>query len=135
VRCASYRLETALKITTARYYTPTGVDPGQGHRARHLARRNGRRQCLRRAAHARGRSGEAPAGGDEKKDSEREKQRAEERKKIEEQLAKQRDSIKPLPEFGSAEDFQLQQALNKLSGKPVVVSKTASERKAEAKTE
>ncbi|MFM7848405.1 MAG: peptidase S41, partial [Rubrivivax sp.] len=54
------------------------------------------------------------------------------RKKIEEQLARQRDSIKPLPEFGSEQDFPLQQALNQLRGKPVVVSKTATERKASA---
>ena len=53
--------DTALKITTARYYTPIGpLDPGQGHRARRLARRNRRRQRLRRAAHARGRPGQAP---------------------------------------------------------------------------
>ncbi len=42
--------------------------------------------------------------------------------------------MKPLPEFGSAEDFPLQQALNHLAGKPVVVSKTVTERKAEADT-
>ena len=55
--------ETALKITTARYYTPNGRShPGQGHRARRLAGRNRRRQCLRRAAHARGRPRQAPAG-------------------------------------------------------------------------
>jgi carboxyl-terminal processing protease len=40
-----------------------------------------------------------------------------------------------LPEFGSAEDWPLRQALNQLQGKQVVVSKTAVERKAEAKTE
>ena len=54
--------DTALKITTARYYTPSGtLDPGQGHRARHHARRDRRRQPVRRAAHARSRSREAPA--------------------------------------------------------------------------
>ena len=48
--------DTALKITTARYYTPDRQEhPGQGHRARCLAGRNRRRQCLRRAAHARSR--------------------------------------------------------------------------------
>ena len=53
--------DTALKITTARYYTPQRpLDPGQGHRARRLARRNRRRQRLRRAAHARGRPRQAP---------------------------------------------------------------------------
>ena len=37
-----------------------------------------------------------------------------------------------VPEFGTPEDFPLQQALNQLRGKPVVVSKTATERKASA---
>ena len=41
---------------------------------------------------------------------------------------------KPAPEFGSPEDFQLAQALNRLKGKTVLVSKTAIERKAEATT-
>jgi carboxyl-terminal processing protease len=54
--------------------------------------------------------------------------------KLEEQLAKQKEPVKPLPEFGSTEDFQLAQALNKLSQRPVLVSKTASERKAETDT-
>jgi carboxyl-terminal processing protease len=48
--------------------------------------------------------------------------------------AKSRESPpKPLPEFGSPEDFPLQQALNQLRGLPVMASKTArAERKAEA---
>ncbi len=49
-------------------------------------------------------------------------------------MARQRDALKPLPEFGSAEDFPLQQALNQLRGKPVIASKTASERKPETAT-
>jgi carboxyl-terminal processing protease len=52
--------------------------------------------------------------------------------KLEEQLAKQKDPPKPLPEFGTSDDFQLTQALNHLSKRPVIVSKTATERKAEA---
>jgi carboxyl-terminal processing protease len=71
-------------------------------------------------------------GSDEKKDEAREKAREEARRKLEEAAARQRDNPpKPLPEFGSAEDFPLQQALNQLRGKPVVVSKTTNERKAE----
>jgi len=64
----------------------------------------------------------------------REKAREEARKKLEEQQAKSKEPAKPLPEFGTAEDFQLAQALNQLRGKPVLVSKTQSERKAEADT-
>ena len=39
--------------------------------------------------------------------------------------------VKPPPEFGTNDDFQLAQALNRLKGKPVLVSKTAVERKPE----
>jgi carboxyl-terminal processing protease len=52
-------------------------------------------------------------------------------KKLEEANAKKAEAPKPLPEFGTAEDFPLQQALNKLQGKSVVVSKTMTERKPE----
>jgi carboxyl-terminal processing protease len=128
--------ETALKITTARYYTPSG----RSIQAKGIVPEIWLDETAEGNVFAALRTREADlekhlAGADEKKDDEREKARVEERKKIEEQLAKQRDSIKPLPEFGSAEDFPLQQALNQLRGKPVIVSKTATERKAEAKTE
>ena len=71
-------------------------------------------------------------GNEEKKDAAREKAREEARTKLEEQMAKSKEAPKPLPEFGSAEDFPLVQAFNQLRGLPVVVSKTAVERKAEA---
>jgi carboxyl-terminal processing protease len=127
--------ETALKITTARYYTPNG----KSIQAKGIVPDVWLDETAEGNVFAALRMREADlekhlAGADEKKDDEREKARTEERKKIEEQLAKQRDSVKPLPEFGSAEDFPLQQALNQLRGKPVIVSKTATERKAEAKT-
>ena len=38
-----------------------------------------------------------------------------------------------MPEFGSDKDFQLNQAINKLKGRPVLVSKTMVERKEEVK--
>ena len=73
--------------------------------------------------------------GAEQKDAAREKARDEARKRLEEESAKTTTPPKPLPEFGSTEDFQLAQALNRLKGKPVLVSKTAVvERKAEAAT-
>ena len=53
------------------------------------------------------------------------------RKKLEEQTAKSKEPLKPLPEFGGAEDFPLAQALNQLKGQPVAVSKTHTVRKAE----
>ncbi len=142
VRCLAgqYRLEdcpgAALKITTARYYTPSG----RSIQAKGIVPDVWLDETAEGNIFAALRTREADlekhlTGADEKKDVERDKQRAEERKKIEDQLAKQRETVKPLPEFGTAEDFPLQQALNQLRGKPVVVSKTAVERKAEAKTE
>ena len=71
--------------------------------------------------------------GPEQKDEAREKAREEARKRLEE-LSKRNEPPKPLPEFGSAEDFQLVQAINRFKGKPVVISKTMVERKAEVET-
>ncbi|NBW24216.1 MAG: S41 family peptidase [Betaproteobacteria bacterium] len=42
-------------------------------------------------------------------------------------------TVQTLPEFGSENDFRLIQAINQLKGKPVLVSKTLTERKAEIK--
>lgn len=129
--------DTALKITTARYYTPSG----RSIQAKGIvpdiwldetAEGNVFAALRTREADLTKHLSEGAGKPDAKADAEREKARAEERKKIEEQLARQRDSIKPLPEFGSEQDFPLQQALNQLRGKPVVVSKTATERKASA---
>jgi carboxyl-terminal processing protease len=72
--------------------------------------------------------------GAEEKDAAREKAREDARKRLEEESAKSNTPPKPLPEFGSAEDFQLSQALNRLKGKTVVASKTLTERKAEVET-
>jgi carboxyl-terminal processing protease len=127
--------ESAIKITTARYYTPSGRsiqakgivpdiwldETAEGNVFAALRTREADLQ-----KHLSERSGAADT-----RDEAREKARAEERKKVEEQLAKARE-LKPLPEFGSTEDFPLQQALNQLRGKPVIVSKSATERKAEA---
>ena len=130
--------DTALKITTARYYTPsgrsiqaTGIVPDvwldETAEGNVFAALRMREADLEKHL----------VGADEKKtadDKAREKAREEARTKLEEQLAKSRDSVKPLPEFGTPEDFPLMQALNKLRGTPVIVSKTATERKAELST-
>ncbi|MDB5819150.1 MAG: peptidase [Rhizobacter sp.] len=71
------------------------------------------------------------------KDEARDKAREEARKRLEEETAKKTAASaipKPLPEFGSAEDFQLTQAINQLKGKTVLASKTAVERKPETTT-
>jgi carboxyl-terminal processing protease len=54
------------------------------------------------------------------------------RKKLEEE-AKKAPGQRLVPEFGSANDFTLQQALNRLKGLPVVVSKTLTERPGDEK--
>ncbi len=130
--------ETALKITTARYYTPngrsiqaTGIVPDvwldETADGNVFAALRMREADLEKHLQ----------GADEKKkdtpeEKAREKAREEARTKLEEQMAKSKEPPKPLPEFGTVEDFPLMQALNQLRGQPVAVSKTASERKAEA---
>ncbi len=128
--------DTALKITTARYYTPSG----RSIQAKGIVPDIWLDETAEGNVFAALRTREADlekhlVNGDEKKDEERAKAREEARRKLEEQLAANKEGPKPLPEFGSAEDFQLSQAINRLKGKPVMVSKTASERKAEAETE
>jgi carboxyl-terminal processing protease len=128
--------DTALKITTARYYTPSG----RSIQAKGIVPDVFLDETAEGNVFAALRMREADLdkhlqGADEKKDAAREKAREEARKKLEEQLAKSREPVKPLPEFGSAEDFPLQQALNQLRGLPVVASKTAIEQRAEAATD
>jgi carboxyl-terminal processing protease len=124
--------ETALKITTARYYTPAG----RSIQAKGIVPDIWLDETAEGNVFAALRMREADlekhlVGGEEKKDEAREKAREEARKKLEEQAAKSKEPPKPLPEFGSAEDFPLQQALNHLKGLPVAVSKSQVERKAE----
>ena len=131
--------DTALKITTARYYTPSGrsiqakgivpdVMVDESEEGNLFAALRLREADLEKHI--------ASGQGKEEKDAAREKAREEAVKKLEEANAgKKNEAPKPLPEFGSAEDFPLRQALNKLQGKTVLVSKTMTERKAEGKTD
>jgi carboxyl-terminal processing protease len=127
--------DTALKITTARYYTPSG----RSIQAKGIVPDVWLDETAEGNVFAALRMREADlekhlSVNDEKKDEAREKAREEARKKLEEQYAKNKETPKPLPEFGTTDDFQLAQALNRLKGKPVLVSKTMTERKAEADT-
>jgi carboxyl-terminal processing protease len=132
--------DTALKITTARYYTPSGAsiqakgivpdvmldETAEGNLFAALRTREADLEKHLQSGQ-----------GAEQKDEIREKAREEARKKLEDEAAKKaatRSELKPPPDFGSAEDFQLAQALNRLKGKAVLVSKTAVERKAETDT-
>jgi carboxyl-terminal processing protease len=127
--------ETALKITTARYYTPGG----RAIQAKGIVPDIFLDETAEGNVFAALRTREADLdkhlqGADEKKDAARDQAREEARVKLEEQMAKSKEPPKPLPEFGSAEDFPLQQALNQLRGLPVAASKIAAERKAEVST-
>lgn len=127
--------DTALKLTTARYYTPSG----RSIQAKGIVPDVWLDETAEGNVFAALRMREADLDkhlgtAEEKRDEAREKAREEARQKLEEQLAKRNEPPKPLPEFGSAEDFQLVQALNRLKNKPVVVSKTMSERKPESET-
>jgi carboxyl-terminal processing protease len=126
--------DTALKITTARYYTPSG----RSIQAKGIVPDVWLDETSEGNVFAALRMREADLdkhlqGAEEKKDPDREKAREEARKKLEEQLARSKEPVKPLPDFGTAEDFPLLQAINQLRGKPVLASKTASaEQRAEA---
>ena len=128
--------DTALKITTARYYTPNGHtiqakgivpdimvdDTAEGSPFAVLRMREADLE-----KHLSG--GEA-----EKKDPSVEKEREAALKRLEEESRKPAAERRP-PEYGSDKDFPLQQALAKLKGQPVKVSKTLVERKDDTKTE
>lgn len=126
-------VDTGLKLTTARYYTPSGrsiqaagikpdipVDETAG----------GNLFSALRLREADLQKHITSGQGEEKKDAAREKAREEARKRLEED-PKMAASNAPT-ELGGPDDFQLSQALNHLKGKPVLVSKSATEAKAEA---
>ena len=124
--------DTALKITTARYYTPSG----QSIQARGIVpdvmldeTAEGNLYGALRVREADLQKHISNGQTPEEKDPAREKAREEALKRLEEAAARKDDPPKPVPEFGSADDFQLRQALNQLQGKPVQASKTMTERK------
>jgi len=127
--------DTALKITTARYYTPNG----RSIQAKGIVpdvmldeTENGNVFAALRTREADLEKHLVNGKEAEKKDPEREKAREEALKKLEEE-SKKPAAERRLPEFGSDKDFQLQQALNRLKGQPVKASTTLVERKVEKK--
>jgi carboxyl-terminal processing protease len=127
--------DTALKITTARYYTPNG----RSIQAKGIVpdvmvdeTENGSPFAVLRTREADLEKHLGNGKDTEKKDADREKAREEAMKKLEEESKKPVAERRP-PEFGSDKDFQLNQALNQLKGKPVLISKTLAERKEEKK--
>ncbi len=127
--------DTALKITTARYFTPNG----RSIQAKGIMPDVLVDETAEGSPFAALRAREADlekhlSGGDaQTKDPAREKAREEAMRRLEEASRKPADQRRP-PEFGSDKDFQLAQAINQLRGRPVLVSKTQTARP-EAKKE
>ena len=126
---------SAVRLTTARYYTPSGksiqakgivpdVMIDESEEGNVFAALRMREADLDKHL--------GSGQGEEKKDEAREKAREEARKRLEEE-AKKPMAERKIPEFGTDKDFQLTQALNQFKGRPVLVSKTLTERKEEKK--
>ena len=123
--------DTALKITTARYYTPNG----RSIQAKGIipdvmvdeTPEGNLYAALRLREVDLGRHLNNEQGEQGKDNKEREKARDEALKKLDEESKKPESQRRP-PEFGSDQDFQLRQALNQLKGIAVVASKTQAER-------
>ena len=127
--------DTGIKLTTARYYTPsgksiqaTGIVPDimidETAEGSPFAALRMREADLEKHL--------GSGQGEEVKDEAREKAREEARKRLEEDSKKSLSDFK-MPEFGTDKDFQLAQALNQLKGVTVLASKTQTERKLEKK--
>jgi carboxyl-terminal processing protease len=118
--------DTGLKLTTARYYTPSGKSiQAKGIVPDVLVDESeeGNVFSVLRTREADLDKHLGSGQGAEVKDAGREKAREEARKKAEEE-AKKPVADRKVPEFGSDKDFQLVQALNQLKGRPVLISKT-----------
>jgi len=127
--------DTGLKITTARYYTPSG----RSIQAKGILpdvmvdeTAEGNVFSVLRTREADLDKHLSNGQGAEQKDEAREKARDAALKKLEDE-AKKPAAERKLPEFGTDKDFQLMQAINQLKGLPVLVSKTQTERKEEPK--
>ncbi|MDI1237963.1 MAG: S41 family peptidase [Polaromonas sp.] len=127
--------DTGLKLTTARYFTPSG----KSIQAKGIVPDVMVDETLEGSPFAALRTREADlekhlasGQGAEVKDPGREKAREEALKRLEEESRKSPEQRRP-PEFGSDKDFQLAQAINQLKGRPVMISKTMVERKDEKK--
>lgn len=128
----------ALKLTTSRYYTPSGksiqakgivpdVMLDETEDGNLFAALRTREADLEKHLS----SGQ---GGDEQKNAISEKAREEAIKNLEDELKKPL-AERRLPEYGTDKDFQLLQAIKQLKGEPVLVSKTMVERPEEKKEE
>jgi carboxyl-terminal processing protease len=120
--------DTAVKITTARYYTPKGRSIQAKGIVPDVMVDETENGNLYAALYTREADLEGHlSNGKEKKDLAREKAREEALKKLEEQAKKPQDMPR-LPEFGSDKDFRLLQAMRQLKGETVKVSTSLAER-------
>jgi len=132
--------DTALRLTTAYYYTPSGRSiQNKGIRpdiaVDQYAEGDPDDALVTREVDYTNHLANTQDPNEKKEQEQREKDRLQQLQQLEEendkktpeQRAKDRDR-KPI-EFGSADDFMLSQALNKLEGKPVQQSKSVTERK------
>ena len=133
----SFRMDNcpgaALKLTTSRYYTPSGKSIQAKGIVPDIMVDETEEGNLFSALRTREADLEKHLGsgqGAEVKDAAREKAREDARKKLEDEMKKPVADRK-LPEYGSDKDFPLLQAVNQLKGRPVMVSKTLIERKEE----
>ncbi len=136
---SSFRMDNcpsaALKLTTSRYYPPSGKSIQATGIVPDIMVDETEEGNLFSALRTREADLEKHLGskqGAEVKDAAREKAREDARKKLEDEMKKPVADRK-LPEYGSDKDFPLLQAVNQLKGRPVMVSKTLIERKEEKK--
>jgi carboxyl-terminal processing protease len=128
--------DTGLKITTARYFTPSGKTiQAKGIMPDVLVDETpeGSPFAILRSREADLEKHLGNGGAPEVKDPAREKAREEALKKLDAASRLPPEQRRP-PEFGSDKDFPLIQALNQLKGRQVMVSKTQAPR-TEAKKE
>ena len=134
--------DTALKITTARYYTPTGkaiqatgivpdvmVDES-AEGTRYAALRTREADLDHHISNGQSSTDKLDPAAEKA----REEARDEALKQLEADSKKKPEELR-LPEYGSEKDFPLIQALNQLKGQPVQVSKTQKVREPEENSE
>jgi len=129
--------DTGIKLTTARYYTPSG----KSIQAKGIVPDVMVDETLEGSPFAALRTREVDlekhlnnGQGAEVKDANREKAREAALKRLEEDAKKTPEQRRP-PELGSDKDFPLLQAINQLKGLPVIISKTATVEDKNAKKE
>jgi carboxyl-terminal processing protease len=139
--------DTGIKLTTARYYTPSGntiqakgivpdVMLDETEEGNLFTALRTREADLTKHLTNGKESAREPTAAEKAAEVAAEKVREQDREKARlrlEEETKKNPGGRVLPEFGSEKDFQLQQALKQLKGQPVLVSKTLAARKDEKK--